>query len=195
MENRTAVNAKQLQRWNAFYRKYGLTKETGPVSDFAPGLTAPRLESGYDQLLLIPQGLSMQAVFEVCAAQFRTQLYTHSSLDEVVTNNDRNSYNDSAVRVGRLVEPDPDLANMSADDLREQGYVCVTLMERLVHELWVYDQQGIHLDVRGGTTICAGSRDFYGQTPFVLWDGDEMSVYFYRSDYRDKRHRGRRVLV
>lgn len=95
-------------------------------------------------------------------------------LDEVVTENDRDSVGGSyAIWVRDRVEADEELKNLTANQLGERKVATGTLLECLLLELVFYKENGKHLDMAANVTLCAGSRNAGGHVPSVEWD----SVY------------------
>lgn len=83
------------------------------------------------------------------------------------------------VWVKKNVEADPDLANVSAEEVEKRALNTLTLRERLVLELKYFDETKSHLDIINWT-LCAGSRYAVGSVPYVYWygDGHELLVHW-----------------
>ena len=75
-------------------------------------------------------------------------------------------------------EADEELANMSANDLKEKKIAGLTLRERLIYELAYFKETGNHLDVVN-ITLCSGSRDPDGGVPCVYWYYGRLCVDWY----------------
>lgn len=102
----------------------------------------------------------------------------------MVTKNDRTSKTAYAKRFRDRVEADEELnKNLSANQCVAQGIQGITLLERLLLELWYFFQtSGGHLDLQN-VTLCAGSRDDGGYVPYVHWSGYKLEVDYYDPDY------------
>lgn len=99
-------------------------------------------------------------------------------LDKAVPTNDRDPNRDGSYRVffAKNVEADPELANKSANQLKEAGHKGITLLERLLLEMAYYMASGKHLDAEN-ITLCAGSRYLDGGVPRVDWITGHRDVY------------------
>ena len=71
-------------------------------------------------------------------------------------------------RVRDRFEPDFELKNKSADDLKAEGITGNTLREALFLESFYFWFTGKHLDSKK-RNLCAGSRDIYGNVPCLNW--------------------------
>ncbi len=175
------------QEWRQFYRD-----EFGMDCDFSQ-IRFPEHRDGFDRLLIIPEGLTAECVFQQCKQRFNCWKFTDSSLEHAVPTNDRNPANGSyAIWLRDRVEADEELADKSANDLKAAGIQGVTLIERLLLELKYFKETGKHLDINNWT-LCSGSRYSGGNVPFVYWGGDELSVYWYHPDYSSDDLRSREV--
>lgn len=126
-------------------------------------------------LIFIAKGLTMQEVYDVLP--FKKWKYTDGDLDTAVPTNDRVSSKDYVVYVNQNIEADEEFKNKSANDLAKTDHKGITLLERLVLELYYFDKTGSHLDVNN-VTLCVGSRDAYGDVPSADWDDDEFWVFW-----------------
>ena len=93
----------------------------------------------------------------------------------MITENERTSERAYAVQVRDCEEADPELKNVSANDLREKEIATETVLERELHELDYFLETKKHLD-RKNVTLCAGSRDVHGSVPDADWCGDKFQV-------------------
>jgi len=115
-----------------------------------------------------------------------------SDLDADIPTNDRDPKNGSyAVWIEDGQEPDERYANKSADDLKAEGHVGPTVLERQLHELDYFVETSNHLDVQN-ITLCTGSRHRDGGMPSGYWRG-RFSVNWYDSSLRNPYLRSRRV--
>jgi len=157
-----------LVDWTIFWSKRG----------FAIGdISVPEKRPGFDRLLVIPQGLTIEQVFGICQKLFKVWRYTNQDLDEAIPTNDRTSTNGSyAIWVRDRVEADEEFKNQSANTLKAVGHTGITVLERLIYEAKYFDETGKHLDITN-ITLCAGSRYSDGGVPVVSWDGGNAKLF------------------
>lgn len=165
----TPTLQEMLADWASFYKEvFGLNL------DFS-GITIPERKQGFDRLLVIAQGMTPQRLFDKCKELFPSWKYTDRNLDEVIKS-DRTSQNGHyAIWVRDRQEADEENKNLSADQLKEQGIIGITLLERMIYELKYWDETGEHLDVQN-LTLCPGSRFSDGLVPSAFWSGDGFKV-------------------
>lgn len=158
-----------LAGWERFLDKY-----FGMKLDLH-GPAVPEHRSGFDRVIVVPQGLTLNRTVEVCRSKLKVYTY-RDDLDGDVTVNDRTALNGTyAIRVRDRVEADEELKNLSADDLAGRSIAGITLLERLVLELKYYDETGKHPDIQNWT-LCSGSRHSGGAVPCVYWSGGGLCV-------------------
>ncbi len=119
-------------------------------------------------IVMVPD-VSNNDAFDACKKQFgKAWRYT----DDLNTVRDVVKRPDGAyvVWVKKNVEADPDLANVSAEEIEKRALNTLTLRERLVLELKYFDETKQHLDINNWT-LCAGSRYAGGCVPCVRWFG------------------------
>jgi len=183
----TKTIEKQKQEWFYFYRR-----NFGLELDFS-SLKIPEQQSGFERLIIVAQGLTLNQVYDVCAKNFSCSRYA-DDLDETITWNSRNSDKDNyAVWFRDRKETDEELKNLSADQLTEKKIPGITLLERLLYELKYWDETDEHLDI-SNWTLCAGSRDADGRVPSVLWDSDRLRVRWGFSNVRSGYLRSRAAV-
>ena len=158
-----------LVKWEVFWINYGIKVS---VSDIG----IPAKVKGFNRLLIIPKDLTIQKAYDLCSTKFACWKDTEKSLDQVVTQNDRDAKNGSyAIRVRDRREADEELRKMSADVLASKGIKGITLLERLVYELKYFDETGKHLDINSWT-LCSGSRKKVGDMPKVRFNDGHVGV-------------------
>lgn len=178
----------KVGEWQEFYQDvFGWTK------DFS-NLQIPPERNGFGWLIIVAEGLTLNQVFNKCVKRMKTWKCV-SDLDETVPKNDREAKTDYAVWVRDRVEADEELKNLSANQLAEKGILGITLLERLVLELFYFwKSRGKHLDLKN-VTLCNGSRCSGGDVPGVYWySGDELGVHWYNPDVRSGFLRTRAVV-
>jgi len=157
------------QEWFYFYRRH-----FGLELDFS-SLKIPEQQPGFERLIIVVQGLTLNQVYDVCAKNFSCWRYA-DDLDKSITLNDRNPGRDSyAVWFRDRKEADEELKDLSADQLTEKKILGITLLERLLYELKYWDEVDEHLDI-SNWTLCAGSRNSDGYVPSVIWRSDRLKV-------------------
>lgn len=177
----------RIGEWQRFYQKY-----FGISTDFS-NIKIPEYQNGFDRLLIIARGLTLNQVYDVCAKQFSCWRYA-DDLDKAITNNDRDPAKSAyAVWFRNRQEADEELKNLSADQLKEKGILGITLLERLLYELKYWDETNNHLDI-SNWTLCARSRNADGNVPDVHWDDDKLKVNWYYANNHNDRLRSRAAV-
>ena len=158
-----------LTDWSAFYRnEFGLTVDLSSV-------VIPPHQSGFDRVLVIPRGLTINQVIAAMRKHFSVYLYTND-LDRDVPTNERDPKTGAyAIRVRDRVEADEELKDLSANQVKQMGFATLTLLDRLVYELKYYSETKSHLDI-GNITLCSGSRYSDGNVPGVDWHVSRLYV-------------------
>ncbi|MGD0977282.1 MAG: hypothetical protein ABR875_03245 [Minisyncoccia bacterium] len=186
-ENPFEVITNILADWTRFWQKLGF--EVGEV-------TNPEKRPGFDRLLVIPKGLTIEAMFQICKKMFKCWRYTDQNLDEAVPTNDRVPTDKSyAIWVRERVEADEEFKKKSANDLEAIGHIGITALERLIYEAKYFDETRKHLDINN-VTLCAGSRFSDGFVPSMNWFGGHVGLYlyWYHPDIADDDLRSREVV-
>ncbi|MEK7582485.1 MAG: hypothetical protein AAB452_01325, partial [Patescibacteria group bacterium] len=166
-----------LADWARFYQEiFGITADLSR----AP-LPAYRL--GFHWGVAVVPGITTQQAYEKCKERFSSWKYTDQSLDQAVPRDkdDRTVDNGSYVVWCRpRVEADEEHKNLSAKKIAERRDITtMTLLERLLLELWFHYKTSGHLDIKN-YTLCSGSRGSGGSVPRVDWYGgyDRLRVYW-----------------
>jgi len=170
--------------WREFYREFGIT------CDFS-SLVIPKHCKGFDRLIVVAQGPTIEQVFQQCQERFPCRKYAKRNLDKAVSTNDRDPQNGPyAVWVRDRVEADKEHKNHSAYHLEQKHIPSITLLERFLFELKYFMETGKHLDIKS-VTLCSGSRYIDGHVPHVCWRADKFCVDWYcpRRAYGDQRAR------
>jgi len=177
-----------ITEWQNFYRNV-----FGIKADFT-NLRIPEKSQGFDRLIIMAQGITPQRIYDKCAELFPVWKWTDENLDKIVTS-DRLAKNDAyAVWVRDRVEADEELKNLSANDLKRQNIVGITLEERLVYELKYFKEAGKHLDINN-VTLCSGSHYSDGYVPIVHWHAyGKLHVNCYHPGNADGSLRARQAV-
>jgi hypothetical protein len=168
--------------WKNLYKKYFNL-------DINPSIIEDR---PWKWALFIAKGLTIQQVYE--ALPFNKWKNVDEDLEKVVTTNDRTSdKEDYVVYVNQNIESDEQFKNKSADDLKKTNHTGITLMERLLLELYYFEETREHLDL-SSITLCSGSRYSGGVVPRVYWCVDWLKVDWSRASDSDDNLRSRSVV-
>ncbi|MBI3589020.1 MAG: hypothetical protein HY093_01215 [Candidatus Liptonbacteria bacterium] len=181
--------AEVINEWIGFYQKIGIEVDLS-------GLILPDYEKGFDRLLVIPKGLTLNPVWAACQKVFDGKTWSAygNDLDGNVPTNDRVPTTSYAIRVRDRVEADEELKNLSANDLSKKKIAGITLLERLVYEQKYFHETGGHLDL-SNWTLCSGSRHSGGLVPDVHWYSDvKLYVNWCSPGNHDARLRARAVV-
>ncbi len=175
--------------WKGIYAKLGL--DTVPLEQV---LTEPK--AGFWDIY-VAQGLTRGKVLEALrAAKSRVWQY-YNDLDKDVVENDRDArkIGTYGIRIKASVEADPELKDLSANQLKEKKVLGITLLERLLLEYAYFITTGEHLD-KENWTLCSGSRRRYGGVPIVRWlpGYKEVCVDAYYPSYAYDELRSRAVV-
>lgn len=166
-----------IESWQKFYLKY-----FGLVVDFSQ-VKIPTNLADFLRIIFIAEGLKLSDVLKAMTkAGIKWWTYSvNDDLDKIITENVRNPTTAYAIRIRERVEADEELKDLSANQLKERGVNCMTLLERLVYGLKYFSEMGKHLDIVSWT-LCVGSRDSDGYVPSVAFGpgGDRISVYCWR---------------
>lgn len=161
---------KLLTEWYLFYGE-----QFGLYLDF-DNLVIPERREGFDRLIVVVQGVTIEQVFDKCGQKFHTWKHTDGDLDGIYVFNQRDTKSGHyAIWVRDRVETDEEWKNYSANQLEHIEMKGETLLERLLHGLQYYLETGIHLDTES-ITICSGSRDSEGRVPGVYWNSAKTEL-------------------
>ena len=185
------------ERWLKDFKKF-LRKEFAIISDWQSfwhnitgqeynfsSIRIPARPEGHWRLLVCID-ISLETLYAECQKRFTCWRWTDKNLDKIVIQNERTAKNGPyAIWVRNETEADENLKNLSSNDIKKQNLTTETLAERFIHELKHFQETGKHLDIKN-VTLCSGSRFGAGSVPSVDWSPHwgEMSVFWYRPDYR-----------
>lgn len=178
----------KLEDWKVLYDTFfGIKIDTS-------NLELPKERDDFNQLIIVPEGLKIQRVYDVLSDLFPSWKYTDQDLDDIVTKNDREPTETYAICVRDRIEADEEFKNLSADDLGERGYAGITLLERLLLELFHFWKSEDHLD-KENLTLCAGSRRSGGRVPGVDWCDGRLGIHWYGPSFEYSDIRSREVVT
>jgi len=188
MENSLSIE-NSLKEWETIYLVHFGIKE-----DFSKILIPKQQQKpDFNQLIIVPQNLRLNQVISVLQKKFDCQFFT-SDFDGTLVN-DRQPKNSYSIWIRGCREADKQLKNLSANQLKEKGIAGITLLERLLWELFFFEKTGCHLDVKRWT-LCAGSHCSDGSVPCVDWDSyrQKLRVSFCRPDFSSQEVCAREVI-
>ena len=152
----------KLVDWQNFYQEvFGLMLDFSDVE-----LSAE--QPGFGWVVVVPQGMTLNQAWDKCKERFPTFSYIGDNLDKAVPTNDRTPTNSYAKRFRDRVEADEENKSLSANDLAKRKVQSITLLERILLELWHHWKTGEHLDL-DNWTLCAGSRGSDDTVPSTCW--------------------------
>ena len=159
----------EITDWQQFYHDlFGLEIDL-------LGLSVPAKKKGFDRLVIVAQGMTLQRLYDNCVKLCPCWKWTDDDLDKIVQSERTAKDGTYAVWFRDVVEADEELKNLSANDLKEKGIPGITLEERLLMELKYFKETGNHLDIKSWT-LCSGSRCSDGEVPYVRWRSGGLGV-------------------
>lgn len=173
---------RQIAKWQKFWTQYGVIVG---LSD----LKIPAKVRGFDRLLVIPKGMTIQQVIDLRTAKFEIKINIGYNLNDYVIHNDRDA-NRAAYAIWLKDCNDADI------DPLANHLPGITLLERLVYELKYFEETGgEHLDLRS-QTLCSGSRTEDGYIPSVTYgEHDQVVISFEHPKDRSHKSRVRTVIA
>ena len=148
-------------------------------------LKLPSERDGFGWLLLVPKWASANLAWAKCWARFKScNSYLGDELNKTVPTNERDpaKLGTYAIRFRDRVEADEEWKDASANSIVTKKISTITLLERLLLELWYHWKTcGKHLDIVNWT-LCSGSRSSDGRVPDVNMSGGGFSVDWSRPD-------------
>jgi hypothetical protein len=161
----------QVAEWQRFYANpYLFRRVRGQVRIEPSQVFVPGSQRGFDYLLVVAPTLTVPELFVACAKKF--PCYS-SDLDvqNLATENDRVPGEFGyAVWIRSDPDADDEYIDLRERQIRQRGVRGMTLLERMLWELRVFDQTGLHPDPAKPMTLCTGSQSANGKAPFVHWD-------------------------
>ena len=174
----------EVGRWQKFYEKV-----FGEEVDFS-NVHIPEKPGENWWLIILAKGMTPEKLFQKCREKFGAWKWTEDNLDEIVISDRISKDGHYAVWVKSNVEADEELKNISANQLKEQGHIGITLEERLALELFYFWKTKKHLDIQNWT-LCSGSRFVDGDVPSVHWRGGKVLIGWAGADVANDNLRSR----
>lgn len=187
----TAVVDIKLQEQVRFYQEvFGLTVD-------ATSIQLPQEREGFGWLLLVPAEITINSAWAKCKERFACYSYAGDDLDTAIPVNERGpaKVGTYAIRLRDRVEADEEWKNTSAKDIASRKVSTITLLERILLELWYnWKSGGKHLDI-DNWTLCGGSRDSGGGVPGADWRDGGFEVHWSSPGCSRGRLRSREAAV
>jgi len=158
-------NKEIIATWTKIYKKY--FKRKVDLAD----ITIP---IHYDPekyfCVIVVKGITMNEVIKGLKKLFTVYLGVED-LSAIVTTNDRIADKDYAIIFDKNIEADEEFKNLSVNELRKKGVNGITLLERLLLEIFYLNAAGRHLDANN-FSLCSGSLYSDGGVPSIYWGRD-----------------------
>ncbi len=140
-------------------------------------MTVPTFLDTRDNIAIyVALGLICDSVFYAWDFEKSTSMNysidVHLDQEFEVRNPSNGSY---IVFVKNGVEPDSKSLGKNVYEVDYCGHTGMTLLERMLLELFHFEKTGKHLDIDGGT-LCSGSRSLDGRVPDVFYSSDWKKV-------------------
>jgi hypothetical protein len=182
-----------LTDWERFYKEVFFLDV-----DFSD-VEIPHEKPGFDWVVVVAQGLTMNHVFFVCSAWFNLYLDESKDLYRCKMNLNHLYFDDRGTKVAYAkrfrdrVEADEENAKLSPVDLPKREVTYITLIERILLELWYHWKTGEHLDIEN-TTLCVGARTYSGRVPSVSWSRGRLYISSCQLDVATRKIRARTAI-
>lgn len=175
------------REWQKFYQEvFGLAVDLSDV-------VIPDEKLGFGWVVMVAKGLTLNQAWAKCSEKFSSYSYLGDDLDKAVSMNDRTAGTTYSKRFRDRVESDEELKNLSANQLAKKRVQSITLLERLLLELWYFWKTVQHLDIQN-VTLCARSRRSGGVVPGVCWSDNRLYVCSYSPGSHDGGLRARAAV-
>ena len=173
--------------WRQVYVKLGIKADFWDLAiEYRPGYWP----------IVVYEDMTPQKVMNAIkgANLFLTWQYA-TDLDAAITKNDRDPKTGFyVVYVKASQEADPEFKNLSANQLKKQNIKGITLLERILLEVFHFIlSDGQHLDIQS-FTLCSGSWNSYGNVPHVSWHDGKMDASWHNPERRADWLRSRVVV-
>lgn len=172
----------EVEAWKVFYQ-YFFDMEVSPAF--------PEKHGEFTYPIYIPDGITEDQVIAVSREYYPVVIHRYNTISETGVRNLQKVHG-TGIRIRDRQEADEENQGKSADNLQEQGHQSITLIERLILELFHFWKTGSHLDKKSAT-LCAGSRYAGGGVPCAFWHGSRFLVGWDGSSDADPRLRSRSV--
>lgn len=182
---------RQVAIWREIYKIH-----LGIELDLTTIISVPPHRKGFDRLIVVARGVTIQQAYDVCAKLFPCLKSTDRNLDEAVPTNDRMpTMGAYAIWVRDRIEADEELKNLSANNLAAKSIATLTVLERELFELAYFIETGKHLDVKN-ISLLAGSRSGSRGVPCACWVGGRfrVDVFWYFPGFSRDLLRARQVV-
>ena len=176
----------RLWNWQVFFQKYF------DMELDLSNLKIPPKQEGFDRLIIVPEGITPNRIYEACAKSFSCWKRI-KDLNQAVSQNDREPTETYAIWVRDRREADEENKGIFPIQAKEKKIPGITLNERLIFELKYWDETKEHLDVEN-LTICSGSRYSDGLVPLVPYYDGKVHVSWCLPQHASSHWRVRTVV-
>lgn len=145
-----------LDEWTCFYKHLGV----GEI-DFSD-IVVPKRRPGFNRLIVIPQGLTLEMTIELCREFFPCYIYGAKRPEGVrIIGAGENFESGYALWARNNRETDPKLKGMCVCKCRETNKRFMKLIPRLLFELKFFHERDRHLDENGVSSTYTVCPDTY----------------------------------
>jgi len=165
----------KIKKWQLFYKEiFNIELDTKDL--IIPQLSESQKEK-FKWLIIMPKGLTIDTIWNKVKEKMKTNAeIIFIDVKKSVRTTEKNSY---VIWTRDTIEADPELANLSAEQIKEKGINPIMLEERLVQELFYnWKNPDKHLDL-DNLTLCVGSRHPLGRVPSVRWFGGYQKLFVF----------------
>ncbi len=164
-------NNPHLQKWQKLYKE----EFNIDISQDLENLKIPEKQEGFNWLIIITKSLKLSTIYNKLKEKFSCDTWM-DDIDRTKDIAQRPDANIYAIWVRDRIEADVELNNLSVNQMKKQDINPITLKERLLLELFYYQDTKEHLDLERWTS-CAGSRSHSGHVPYVGCSRDRSGLY------------------
>ena len=165
-------NNTQLEEMFVFYKMvFGFEVNMSSV-------VLPMEHKDFDWLLLVPANMTIGVSWDKCEERLRCGS-NFGEMDVTISRNARDpkKIGTYAIRLRSCIDADEECVGTSFLSTPRPRKASITLLERILLELWYNWKNGGRLDIKNGT-ICLGSCTRAGIVPSAGWpDYNTFSVY------------------
>ena len=150
-----------IKTWEHIYQEwFGLKK------DFSKIIIPKKYDPQKYFVVIVAKGLTYKQVILSMHKKFRVSLKFDELFNRSFQDDDRSAdNNDYLVLFNRRIEADEELKLLTSEQLEDMGHKGITLFERLLLEVFYFNETREHLDCKK-KTICTGSGRH-----LIYWSG------------------------
>lgn len=156
-----------VPQWEKYYcDEHGIRVNLGPIMKAVSVAEHPEFSW---PVFPIPK-VGLNRAWAKCQDHYSCYSVFGNDIERAMKEHQRNAgISPYIVRFRPRVEADEENKNLSANQLKESNASCITILERILLEDFIWCLTGgFHLDMRN-VTLCAGSRGSNGNVPSADW--------------------------